>query len=121
MKQDTIESLKKQEEELEKLMMSAPVEGETKPKAATEDQPKAEEAPDHKVEAVTSPDGSASDDARGGESAREGGGPGSRPRAEGHPSPGPVLRPLPHGRRISVPGGAPERSPPPYARPRNRR
>lgn len=62
MKQDTIESLKKQEEELEKLMMSAPVEGETKPDAATKDLPKAEEAPDHKAEAVTSPNGSAPDD-----------------------------------------------------------
>jgi len=60
--QDTIESLKMQEEELEKLMMGAPPEGETKPEGATEEQPIAEEAHDQVDEAVTSPTDSAPDD-----------------------------------------------------------
>lgn len=62
MKQDTIESLKKQEEELEKMMMNAPVDGETTPLAAVEGQTGAEEALTQKEGAVTPPTESATDE-----------------------------------------------------------
>jgi hypothetical protein len=62
MKQDTIESLKKQEEELEKLMMNAPVEGETTPSAAVKEPVEQKEAPTGDEGTVIPPTQSAPDD-----------------------------------------------------------